>query len=84
MEVFEADPSTLLTRLQELTGAGDVSTIAVLRGQRTIAEFHLQTQVPRTPVGPMIVAVNDLASLLEGCSIRVRRQPTIRLHTPHV
>ena len=72
-EVFEADPETILARLRALASRRDVRHLAVVHGQVRIADFQIPEDAPSALMSAIVVAVTDLVSLLEECTVQVDR-----------
>jgi hypothetical protein len=72
-ETIRLQGSELLERLKHIVREGNVRSIIVKQGERTVAEFPLTAGVVGAVFAPILAAIGALVAVLNDCTIEVER-----------
>ena len=73
----------LLTTVEKLLHAGNVSRIIIKQGEHIVVEFPLTVGVLGVLMAPMLAAVGAVGALLTHCTVVVERvEPPIEEYIP--
>jgi hypothetical protein len=75
-ETFKAESGNVFQKLKQLIHEGNVRSVRVRQGSRTVAEFPLTAGVVGAVIAPTLAAIGALVALMKDCSIDVERAET--------